>query len=243
MLSTEAFSSQSDANSQLWLDANDAYSLGEYQEAVDIYKEIEASGSVSYKLYYNMANSYYKLQNDGMAILYYERALKLNPANEDIKTNLEIARLKTLDKIENVPEFILSSWVKGIRNSFSSDNWAVAAIILFAVFAFLMLSYKYGFSLTVRKVSFSIGVCVLFFSIVAALFAFSLRSRAISQDNAVILQPVSDVKSAPNSTGSNLFILHEGTKVEVIESVGEWSRIELADGRQGWIETSDFEII
>lgn len=234
---------QEESNSKLWQKANDSYSLGDYKEAVALYKEIEERGYVSYKLYYNMANSYYKLQEDGLAILYYSRALKLNPANEDIKTNLEIARLKTLDKIEVIPEFILASWLRRFRNTFSSDAWAMAALVLLVITALLLLVYKRGDSITVRKISFIFSMVLLFFTILAVTFSFTLRNDAVAADSAIVLLPVSNVKSAPNDTGNNLFILHEGTQVEILESVGQWSRIELQDGRQGWMLSSDFEVI
>lgn len=234
---------QEESNSKLWQKANDSYSLGDYKEAVALYKEIEERGYVSYKLYYNMANSYYKLQEDGLAILYYSRALKLNPANEDIKTNLEIARLKTLDKIEVIPEFILASWLRRFRNTFSSDAWAMAALVLLVIAALLLLVYKRGDSITVRKISFIFSMVLLFFTILAVTFSFTLRNDAVAADSAIVLLPVSNVKSAPNDTGNNLFILHEGTQVEILESVGQWSRIELQDGRQGWMLSSDFEVI
>lgn len=243
LLGSSVANGQEESNSKLWQKANDSYSLGDYKEAVALYKEIEERGYVSYKLYYNMANSYYKLQEDGLAILYYSRALKLNPANEDIKTNLEIARLKTLDKIEVIPEFILASWLRRFRNTFSSDAWAMAALVLLAIAALLLLVYKRGDSITARKISFIFSMVLLFFTILAVTFSFTLRNDAVAADSAIVLLPVSNVKSAPNDTGNNLFILHEGTQVEILESVGQWSRIELQDGRQGWMLSSDFEVI
>ena len=239
-VSSVAFAVERDS---LWLKANNAYSLGEYNSAVDYYKQIEDKGYMSAKLWYNMGNAYYKLQEDGKAILYYERALKLDPSYQDAKNNLEIAKLKTLDKIESVPEFILSTWTKDIRNAMSSDNWAYTGIVFFLITAVLMLLFRHAPQVAQRKLSFILACITMVIALIAFIFSFNLRSNANSKDSAVVLAPVSNVKSAPNSTGGNLFILHEGTKVEVLESVGGWSKVELSDGRQGWMESKDFEAI
>lgn len=227
----------------LWVRANDAYSLGEYATALDIYKHIEKDGYVSARLWYNMGNTCYKLQDDGRAILYYERALKLDPANADVKHNLEIARLKILDKIETVPEFILTTWTKDLRNTMSSDKWAWTGIAFLFIVAILMLAFKFAPQGVQRKLSFFTAILVALFAIISFIFSINLRTNVESEESAVVLVPVSNVKSAPNSTGGNLFILHEGTKVEILEHVGQWSRIELSDGRQGWMLSKDFEII
>ncbi len=227
----------------LWAKANDAYSLGEYENALGLYEEIENEGFVSAKLWYNMGNACYKLQDDGKAILYYERALKLDPANNDIKNNLEIARLKTLDKIESVPEFILTTWIKDLRNTMSSNRWAWFGVAMLLVTVVLLLLFRHAPSITQRKVSFIMACIFAVVMIVSFMFSINLRNKAEHSDTAIVLVPVSNVKSAPNSTGGNLFILHEGTKVEVLERVGQWSKIELADGRQGWMESKDFEVI
>ena len=227
----------------LWVRANDAYSLGEYQNALDIYSQIEQQGYVSVKLWYNMANAYYKLQEDGKAILYYEKALKLDPANADVKNNLEIARLKILDKIEVVPEFILTTWAKDLRNMMSSDQWAWFGVVMLVATALLLLVFRHAPKISQRKVAFSLACVTVLVVLVAFIFSINLRVNVQDNGNAVVLVPVSNVKSAPNSTGGNLFILHEGTKVEVLEQVGQWSKIELSDGRQGWMLSKDFETI
>ena len=227
----------------LWVRANDAYSLGEYSTALDIYNHIERDGYVSARLWYNMGNTCYKLQDDGKAILYYERALKLDPSNSDVKHNLEIARLKILDKIEVVPEFILTTWIKDLRNSMSSDKWGWIGIVMLMVTALLVLGFRFAPKSSQRKASFVFACVTLLMVLASFAFSMSLRANVKSQESAIVLAPVSNVKSAPNSTGGNLFILHEGTKVELLEQVGGWSRIELSDGRQGWMMSKDFEII
>lgn len=230
-------------NGELWLKANDAYSMGQYATALSEYRKIEESGYESYKLYYNMGNAYYKTDNIGKAILYYEKALKLNPAGVDAKNNLQIAKLQTLDKIDVLPEFILTTWVKKIRNMISSNGWAYMAVGLFAVVCIFLLMFKFAPGTGGRKLSFVLACVMFLFFVFALLFAFNLRANAAADDSAVVMVPVSNVKSAPNSTGNNLFILHEGTKVEILEEAGKWCRVEISDGRQGWLEIKDVEVI
>ncbi len=228
---------------ELWTKGNDAYSMGQYQGALDSYNELEKMGYESYKLYYNMGNAWYKLDNMGKAILYYEKALKLDPSGADALNNLQIAKLHTLDKIDQVPEFVLSAWTKNLRNNLSSNAWAYISLGLLAVMFILLLLFKFAPTTGGRKFSFVLACVVLLFAICTLLFSISLKSEATAQDSAIVMVPVSNVKSAPNSTGNNLFILHEGSKVEILEQAGKWCRIEIADGRQGWIQQVDVEVI
>lgn len=232
-----------DEKGELWAKANDAYSMGQYETALADYRQIEDAGFESYKLYYNMGNAYYKTDNMGKAILYYEKALKLNPAGKDAMNNLQIAKLRTLDKIDVLPEFIIATWVKDIRNMMSSNGWGYTAVGLLVLVCVLLLLFKFAPTTGGRKFSFVLACVAFLFFIFALLFAVNLRVRANSDDFAVVMVPVSNVKSAPNSTGNNLFILHEGSKVEILEQAGKWRRIEISDGRQGWLESKDIEVI
>lgn len=229
--------------SALWEEANQAYSNGDYISALEKYNSIQDNGKVSYKLYYNIGNCYYKLGETAKAIVNYERALKLDPNGADAINNLEIARLQTLDQIESVPVFILTTWVRDIRNMFSSNAWAYIALTLFGVTLLFLLGFKFAPLVSQRKVCFVFACVALLFVIFSVLFSANLASEGMSQDNAVVTVPVSSIKSAPNSTGNNLFILHMGTKIQILEQVQNWIRIELADGRQGWMQLKDVEII
>ena len=238
-----AWLSAQDADS-LWNQAIKDYTEENYQAALDCFSALEAEGYVSRELYYNLGNCYYKLGNClGQSILYYERALKLDPSYEDAQVNLAIAREYTLDRIDEVPEFILLTWIKAFRDTVSSDAWAWIALALFLVTAVMVLLFRFGGSPAVRKTAFAMAIIALAFMIISAVFAFNLRSELESEDGAVVTVPVSSVKSSPGSTDQSLFILHEGTRISVLESLGEWYRIELSDGRQGWLEAEDVEII
>lgn len=241
LMSAVALNAQS--NGELWNQGNEAYSMGQYQTALDNYLQIADGGYESYKLYYNIGNAYYKLDEIGKAILYYEKALKLDPSGADAQNNLQIARLHTLDKIDQVPEFVLATWTKGVRNLLSSNGWGYVSLALFAVVLVLLLMFKFAPTTGARKLSFVLACVVFLFSIFALLFSVSLKRNATSDDSAIVMVPVSNIKSAPNSTGNNLFILHEGSKVQILEQAGKWCRVEIADGRQGWMQMGDVEVI
>ena len=240
---TAAVALNAQSNGELWNKGNDDYSMGQYQSALENYLKIEESGYESYKLYYNIGNAYFKLDQIGKAILYYEKALKLDPSGADAQNNLQIARLYTLDKIDQVPEFVLATWTKGVRNLLSSNAWGYVSLALFAVVLVLLLLFKFASTTGARKLSFVLACVVFLFSICALLFSVSLKRNATSEDSAIVMVPVSNIKSAPNSTGNNLFILHEGSKVQILEQAGKWCRVEIADGRQGWMQMGDVEVI
>ena len=237
------FAAGTPGHKELWNTANDHYTKGEYQVALESYTKIEEMGFNSPKLMYNLGNTYFKLGENGKAILYFERALKLDPSDSDAERNLALAREYTLDKIESVPDFILTTWLKKINFSMSSNGWALASIIFAFAFAILMLFFRYAATSGRRKLYFFTGLAVLLLGITSILFAWSQKSNFTSKDFAIVMRPVSSVKSSPDTSGKTLFILHEGTKVELLERIGGWQRVELSDGRQGWILSVDIETI
>ncbi len=235
--------SASSGVSALWESAGNLYSQGKFDEALVQYQEIAKSGYVSGPLLYNIANCYFKQKHWGKSILYYERALKLNPGSYDTQNNLKLAKEFTIDKIEELPDFILRTWIRDVNYMLSSNEWTYISLLFFALTALLLLNFRYGPSSTVRKISFFASMLSLLIGIVLTLFAWSQRSSYNRRDTAIVMMPVSTVRSSPDGSGNTLFILHEGTKVEMIEQLGNWKRIELADGRQGWISAADLEVI
>lgn len=219
----------------LWKMAADYYAEGDYVNALNFYIMIEGEQKVSPDLYYNIANCYFKSNDNTHAILYYEKALKLDPSHADAANNLAIAQRFTLDKIDVLPDFILVTWVKKIKYLFSADVWAWISIILVAVVAVLMLGFRFGSSLRSRKTFFVLACVVLLFAFVSFAFSISVKNDAIKQDSAIVMSPVASVKSSPGEAGKSIFVLHEGTKVSLLDELGEWTKIELSDGRQGWI--------
>lgn len=237
------FSVSAFAQSAEWNSAVEAYSEGKYEEAANAYLSIEKSGEVSPELFYNLGNTYYRANKIGKAVLYYERALKLDPSNKDAQNNLQLARLKTLDKIDAVPEFVLLTWIKNIRSAISSDGWAVVSLVLLALALMLMLLYLFSRRSRIRKLFFILAVVCFFITLVSFLFSLALASNARESSSAVVVESLGSVRSSPQSGGNSIFILHEGTKMKVLENVGEWYKIEIEDGRQGWIKAGDVEII
>lgn len=226
-----------------WSSANSLYAQGNYSGALDEYLLLEEQGYISWPLYYNIANSYFKTQNYGQSILYYQRALKLNPSGNDIRVNLNYAKQFTVDKIDEVPEFILVTWIRDFNYLLSSDYWTIISIVFSILVALLLLNFRYGPSARVRKVSFFLSMLSLLFVIVSTLFAWNQRSAFHREDSAIVMNAVATIRNSPDNSGATLFILHEGAKLEIIEELGGWKRIELTDGRQGWIATEDIEII
>lgn len=236
--------SQESAVDSLWNDAVSAYSEANYEKALSGFKQLETSGYISPELFYNIGNSYYKMQGYlPYSILYYEKALKMDPSYEDAKNNLMIAQQFTVDRIEEVPEFVLITWVKEIRNLLSSNTWAYISIAIFAIVALLLIFFRYSRSLVKRKLSFIFALLFFILFMVSIFFSISLKLRAGKADEAIIINPVSSVKSSPSDSGKTLLIIHEGTKVDVLEDLGEWRKIELSDGRQGWLVKRDIEVI
>jgi tetratricopeptide (TPR) repeat protein len=228
---------------ELWNSGNEKYMQGEFSTALESYLKIEEMGYNSPKLMYNIGNTYFKLGENGKAILYFERAVRLDPSDGDAERNLALANEFALDKIESVPEFILTTWLRDIRYIMSSNGWAWLSIVFAALFAFLMLFFRYATTSRMRKISFFGGTAALFLGLTSLLFAWNLKSDFTDHNSAIIMKPVSSIKSSPDNSGKTLFILHEGTKVKVLEQIGGWQRVELSDGRQGWVTSVDMEII
>ncbi|MBP5210861.1 MAG: BatD family protein [Bacteroidales bacterium] len=226
-----------------WEKANELYSDGNYQAALAQYLALEASGKVSATLYYNTANAYYRMGNLSKSILYYERALKADPNFSDAKENLTIAHTSVLDKIDTLPDFILVTWIRNLKNSVASDGWAWITLALALITAVLLLMFRLLPSQGGRKASFIVGCVAALFAVITLLFSVSSANDATKEDSAIVMLPVSSVKSSPDANSKSLFILHEGTKVELIDNLGNWVRVELSDGRQGWMPASDIEII
>ncbi len=229
--------------SSLWEKAGEAFAAGQWQNALNCYQMIEGEGLVSDDLYYNIGNTFLKLQDNAHAILYYERALKLNPSHADAAHNLEIVRQMTLDKIDEVPDFILVSWFHNLRQGLSANAWAWITLGLLLLAGILLTVFRSGAPRSLRKVSFILSCIVLVLAIFTFIFSLQQKRAVTRQDSAIVTAPVCSVKSSPAEGGKTVFVLHEGTKVRLLDDVGDWARIEIADGRQGWAQGSTFEII
>ena len=227
----------------LWESANAAYNAGEWDKALTNYKIIADKELESAPLYYNMANAYFKKGDIAHAILYYNRALRLAPADEDIRHNLEYAEQSTRDIIEEIPEFFLTSWMRTVRNTMSGNAWTVLSLVMLAVALAAMLMYLLAQSLRARKAGFyAMAICGVLF-IATSAFAISSRNEMVKGKGAVIMSSSVSIKSSPDRAATELFVLHEGTTVVVGEQIDGWVEIRIADGRKGWIEQERIERI
>lgn len=228
----------------LYRSANDSYAAGNWQDAVESYSSVESLGLESAALYCNLGNAWYKAGDVAKAILYYERALKLDPSYSDARYNMTVVSDYIQDRIEPVPEFILKTWARNLCYALDSDAWAVAGLVFLAVVAVSLLLLFLSASLAWRRTGFFAAIVFFLFSLTSLSCAFWQKADYSRKDGAIIMVPVVSVKSSPSSEAStDLFILHEGTKVLILDEVGDWRNIELADGRQGWMQSADMEII
>lgn len=228
----------------LWTAGVQAYTDGKFSDASAAWTSIEESGQKSAKLYYNLGNAWFKQGNYPKAILNYERALRLDPSYSDARYNLEFTSNFVKDKIEPVPEFILKSVARKVCYVMGSNAWAVIFLVLLAAALVMGLLFLLGSSVGKRRAGFYCGIVLLLLSAGALSFSIWQKSDSVKTDTAIVMSPVSSVKSSPSSGSSkDLFVIHEGTKVTILDEVGSWKNIALADGRQGWIPASDIEII
>ena len=228
----------------LWNAANAAYAEGRWDAAASGYEMISDMGLESAALYCNTGNAYAKSGNVPMAILYYERALKADPSYEDAAYNLALMNSRIQDRIDPVPEFFFTKWLKDISYIMASDAWAVTALVLLGLTLAMFLLFLLAPSVAGRRTGFFTGVVLLVFMCFALGFSVSQKKEYMDADKAIVMRPVVSVKSSPSAEASkDLFILHEGTKVTVLDQVGAWNNISLADGRQGWLPASDMERI
>ena len=228
----------------LWNAANEAYAQERWEDAVNDYTAIAEASMESAPLWCNLGSAWYKSGNLGKAILCYERALKLDPSYEDARYNLELLNAMKLDRLESVPELILATWMKNLGRTLDSDSWAVCFLVFLVLTLAMVLLFILGSSATSRRAGFFTGVVCLLLAVASLSFSLWQKNEYMKADKAIIMKPVSSVKSSPSGdSAKDLFVLHEGTKVQVLDNVGGWSNIELSDGRQGWLPSSDIEII
>ena len=224
-------------------DADSAYVQGNYQKAIELYSDILSEGQ-SADVYYNLGNAYYRTEEITQAILAYERALLLSPGDADIRFNLQLARTKTIDKMVPQSEFFVVTWYRSLVNQFSVDGWAYMSLVLLAAAIILALLYLFSSPVWLRKVGFFGGVLALLLFGLANLFAWQQKQTLTHRDGAIVIQSAVPVKSTPATNGTDLFILHEGTKVFVTDdTMSDWKEIRMPDGKVGWVETSQIEII
>ena len=224
-------------------EADSSYVRGQYQQAITQYEALLKQGA-SADLYYNLGNAYYRTENIPEAVLNYERALLLSPGDRDIRFNLQIARSKTFDKIVPESEMFFVTWYRSLVSMMSVDAWARTALVSLAITIILLLVYLFSERIWLRKAGFFGGVALLLLFVGANIFAWQQKKDLLNRKGAIIFAPSVTVKSTPAANGTDLFILHEGTKVVITDgSMKEWKEIRLADGKEGWIESKHIRVI
>ncbi len=218
--------------------ANQHYKAQEFQKAVETYSQIVAGGYESGEVYFNLGNACFKTGDYVNAILNYERALLLDPRNEDIRFNLRIANQYVVDNLEQLPRPFFARWWEKLAESKPADGWAAWSVISFFVFLVLLGAYFFGRTLGLKKVAFYCSI--LAFLVMATGFLLAHRQHNVlkQRNSALLVCPRTAVKSAPSATGTDLFLIHEGLKVSITDSLNQWKEIRLSDGNKGWVRDS-----
>ncbi len=223
--------------------ADSAYINNDFVGAAELYELLLMDGESS-DVYYNLGNSYYKSNEIARAILNYERALLLDPGNADIRFNLEMARAKAIDKVEETPEIFFVSWTKSLINMQSADNWGVCAIVFFIILIVAAYFFIFSKNVMIKKIGFFSGLLCICIVVLANVFAAQQKRSLVDRSSAIIMQPSVTVRSTPSESGTGLFVLHEGRKVDVKDnSMIGWKEIRLEDGKVGWVPAAAIEVI
>ncbi len=228
-----------DVTQQLADSARLAYEKQQYKSSVVYYEKILASGKNSAALHYNLGNAYFRNNQLGQAIYQYELAKKLDPADEDIKNNLRIAATKTIDKIDVKENYFVNSIRSNMYSFYTTTGWAWVTIVLTALGMLFLLLYLFSHNTLFKRLGFWTGSVSLIATVVSFCIGFGALHNKNKKSQAIITAQVVQVLNAPNTSGKSRFSLHEGTKVNVLESTDEWTSIQLDNGNEGWVKTTE----
>jgi len=223
--------------------AEQFYQQNEFSKAIAEYQSLTETGWASAELFYNLGNAYFKNHDIKSAILYFERAKRLAPNDEAIDFNLNLSRSLIFDKVEAVPELFLLTWGKAIRDWMTVRAWSWWSIGSFAAMLMLGLLFLFVRNMSVRQLAFGLSVFCFFVSITAFTFGYFQKANIGRTDEAIVFSPSVTIKSSPDDSGNNLFILHEGIKVRIENKIGDWCEVRIADGNKGWMRMSDLIVI
>ena len=232
-----------DDNQLLIEEANNLYNQNEYEQAATLYQKVIENGYEAPELYYNLGNTYFKLNNMPQAILNYEKARKLAPADDNILFNLSIANNRIVDKIETVPEAFYARWWKSLVYAFSLDAWGWISLTVFGLTILMLLVFLLSNIVWLRKASFWSGIIFLILFGVSFLLARQKHTSFSRDHQAIVFTPTVTIKSSPTDSSIDLFVIHEGTKVQLTDHVGDWYEITIANGSVGWLKEEDIRKI
>ena len=230
-------------NDKLFEQGNAFYNEGKFSEAIESYEAILESGQHSAELYYNIANTHYKLNHIAPSIYYYEKALQLAPNDSEIKNNIVFARNMTIDAVDTIPEVGFSKWIKSITSYMTFDDWAKTSVVLMLIFVGLYLVYYFSYATLRKRLTFIGSMASLVLVVVSVAFAYHNYNLTQTDQPAIVFAKESLVKNEPNLRSNEAFKLHEGTKVQILDTVNNWKKIQLADGKTGWIISEDIKAL
>ena len=224
-----------DGQTSLFDQANDSYKLEKYPEAIALYDSVLSTGVTSAELYYNLGNAHYKMGKIAPCILNYERALQLSPNDKDILYNLELVQQHVVDEIDMVDQFFLKKMIKSWRVSMSSNTWAKISLSAFVICLLTLLIFFLSRISFLKKSGFFIAILSALICLVTLSFAREGKADMTSHDSAIVFVPTVTVTSSPNTNGTKIFVLHEGTKIQIVDRLDTWVEILLSDGNKGWL--------
>ncbi|MFY0628744.1 MAG: SH3 domain-containing protein [Flavobacteriaceae bacterium] len=223
------------SSNELFVKANDQYKQELYSEAIVTYNQIEALGLISSQLYYNLGNCYYKLNKVAPSIYNYEKALLIDPLNEDAENNLVFAKRLTIDNIEELPKSLFQKIDESFVKKLSYNEWSIVSVVFSILGVLLFLLFYFSYTSSKKRLFFVTSI--ISFLLVIASSIFAIKEHSFQQNNisAIIFAQEVEIKNAPTLNSENIFTLHEGTKVSVLDTVDNWKKIRIADGKIGWI--------
>ncbi len=227
---------RADENDELIVKGNNLYAEGKYQESIDSYQQVMKNGMEASELFFNLGNAYFKSGEVPSAILYYEKALRIAPKDEDILYNLEVSNGLITDKIDEVPVLFYNRWKTSIYNWFSPNGWAILASILFVIVLVSTAIFYLANTIAIRKFAFILGVILLSLDIFSFAFAYQKYRDFTQLREAIVFEPTLNVNSSPDTNSKEIFVIHEGTKVEILDSLDDWYRVKIANGSDGWVK-------
>lgn len=218
-----------------WTKASEAYQDKQYAEALRLYEGFIEDGYASAALFYNMGNAYYRQDKIGLAILYYEKALKLSPRDAAVRANLDLAQSQQVDQIQALPSFFLDRWQQSLQSIFSSNTWSILGLLLLWTGVGGLIFWLLAAERTQRKRGFIIGATLLVLSIIPFYLSAGRASFERNPGTAILLEAEYGLRTAPEEESTVILPLHEGVKVAIIDRIGEWMKVQLQDGAQGWL--------
>jgi len=228
---------------EIFQQGNEYFRQKQYNEAIESYRKLVNSGYEGTALFYNLGNAYYREGKIGYAILFYEKALKFSPGDEDIKHNLVLANLKTIDKLESLPQFFLFEWWEGLLALFTASGWIIVTYIFYIIVIFSIGFYFYKRNPFQQKVVLIAGLAGFILLILSSTFLIIKLNKELNVKNGVVIENTVNVKLSPDKGSNDAFIIHEGLKVRLEDEVDNWIKIRLEDGKVGWIQENDAKVI